>query len=230
MAENVENKEEATEEAAAKSYTEEQVQKMIQNRVKNLSAENDSLKSKIEQSSSSPVATQVAAPESTTSTPPGVPSLSPQDQQAAQQDRENQENLRKQQQAFSDNSMQVIQKMAKDDPEFAKLAAPGTHESGIPVPADVVLHVTNSYSPDTAKKILKKFLTDDTANAKLMRSLHLEQHGTDPTAYSKYMQQLLGNDELKTPDDTNMPDLSGESGNYNDSSEDNIDDYIKNKA
>lgn len=202
----------------AETFTKDKVEEMIKNRLRKhmdektqLMAENEALKA--QNGAAAP-----SAPAQTPSAPPGPQGLTPEAFQEGLQ--ENNKRLQEQMSVMQAKAhyQNTVQRMVNEDEKFKKLTD-GTNSLG--VPEAVGIHIVNAISPEKAKNVLTKLLSDEGMNNK-MRVEYMEGR------FNEYLSKLL----TQNPTDpdaapASVPDLSNQSvkegltPNY-----DNLDNYL----
>jgi len=205
----------------AETFTKDKVEEMIKNRLRKhmdektqLMAENEALKA--QNGAAAPAAP--SAPAQTPSAPPGPQGLTPEAFQEGLQ--ENNKRLQEQMSVMQAKAhyQNTVQRMVNEDEKFKKLTD-GTNSLG--VPEAVGIHIVNAISPEKAKNVLTKLLSDEGMNNK-MRVEYMEGR------FNEYLSKLL----TQNPTDpdaapASVPDLSNQSvkegltPNY-----DNLDNYL----
>lgn len=204
----------------AETFTKEKVEEMIKNRLRKhmdektqLMAENEALKAQNGASAPAP-----AAPAQAPSGPSGPQGLTPEAFQEGLQ--ENNKRLQEQMSAMQAKAhyQNTVQRMVNEDEKFKNLT---DKTNSLGVPEAVAIHIVNSISPDKAKNVLTKLLSDEGMNNK-MRVEYMEGR------FNEYLSKLL----TQNPTDpdaapASVPDLSNQSvkegltPNY-----DNLDNYL----
>lgn len=233
MSEETEN---LNNEEAAKTYSQEEMEKIIQNRIKNLHAnkneveqENEKLKAQLAAlQTASPVnaatSAKTAAQDNTTAPEENNPSdIATQVQNALRNE------FSKHQEETNINNMynhhvQTIQKMVGEDENFKKLA----EESQQAVPAEVAVHLTNHLSPKEAKKVFTELLSNENSHLKMSNAFMKGQLTNDYGDYEKWLKNILTTsmDQPSAPEP--VPDLGGGENFESDANQmSNVDAYLR---
>lgn len=219
--------EKATEEMAdaPRLYSEEELQRIVQKRLKNHVTQNQDLERQLAeaQQASIPVAPAAAVP---MAAPPasnenqGSP-LTADAMRSMLEDSQAKASESAQAQRAASFHNQSVQKMKTEDPEFAKLAR---DDNSLGIPAHIAIHLSNALSHDQSKKLFKELLSNETANLKMQNSA---LSGTYDDWLKKILTNSMPSDE-KGISPRSAPDLSREqSATNNDQSDDVLMDYIK---
>ncbi len=116
----------------------------------------------------------------------------------AQQSQQQQDQQFKQASDYHDQNLQTLMGGDKDFDELVK----NNQEK---VPRAVAIHVSNNFSPDSAKKIFKELLSNENTNLK-MKNAYLEELTQPETgAYQKWLGQLMQQNGGGAPSDEKAP-------------------------
>lgn len=219
------NEAKATEEMAdsPRLYSEEELQRIVQKRLKNHVTQNQDLERQLAaaQQASIPVApaAPITAPPASTENQ-GSP-LTADAMRSMLEDSQAKASESAQAQRAASFHNQNVQKMKTEDPEFAKLSS---EDNALGIPAHIAIHLSNALNSDQSKKIFKELLSNETANLRM-------QNAALSGTYDDWLKKILNNSmpsDEKGISPRSAPDLSREqSATNNDQSDDLLMDYIK---
>ena len=219
-----------------KTYSQEEMEKIIQNRIKNLHAnkseveqENEKLKAQLAamQPNAQPsgITPQPQAEQPSSESAPADESM---DVATQVQNALRNEFAKHQEESHLNNMynhhVNTIQKMVGEDENFKKLA----EDSSYAVPPEVAVHLTNHLSPQQAKKVFTELLSNENSHLKMSNAFMKGQLTNDYGDYDKWLKNIL-NTSMESPSSPDpVPDLGGGENFESDGDQmGNIDAYLK---